>query len=56
MNVNDLPVGTATNVITRIRLENAEVVNQPNVQHGRSEREVNVRRTNLSVYVFIERC
>ena len=39
MNLNDLPVGAATNVITRIRLENEEVVNQPNVQHGRSERE-----------------
>lgn len=40
MNLNDLPVGAATNVITRIRLENEEVVNQPNVRHGRSEREV----------------
>lgn len=56
MNLNDLPVGTATNVITRIRLENEEVVNQPNVRHGRSEREVRMRRTNLSVYGFIERC
>lgn len=48
MNVNDLPVGTATNVITCIRLENAEVVIQPNVRHGRSEREVRMRRKNLS--------
>lgn len=56
MNLNDLPVGTATNVITCIRLENAEVVSQPNVRHGRSEREVRMRRTNLSVYGFIERC
>lgn len=48
MNLNDLPVGAATNVITRIRLENEEVVNQPNVRHGRSEREVRMRRTNLS--------
>lgn len=54
MNMNDLPVGTATNVITCIRLENAEVVIQPNVRHGRSEREVRMRRKNLSVYGFIE--
>lgn len=32
-----------------IRSENAEVVIQPNVQHGRSEREGSMRRTNLSV-------
>lgn len=40
MNLNDLPVGTATNVITCIRLENAEVVSQPNVRYGQSESEV----------------